>query len=471
MQRKSSPVRHDYSTLVQPAARGNHPLPKHLTWFSVGLGFSLVLAAFAIVLRNEPPPESPPIASEPTISAPDTAPLSETQVSATDGALPVIEPAPLPPQYATLELRIKSGDTLDALFRRNSLSVGDLMTIASLDTAKEPLRMLRPGDELIVTHDNGRIMSMTRNLGIERALEVMRDADGAFVASLVERPVEIRQRIRHGVIETSLFESAIASGISERVIMNVAGIFAWDIDFVYDIRVGDEYLVMYEEKWQDGAKVADGEIVAAEFINRGESFKAIRYVSAEGRTDYFDAEGRSVRKAFLRAPVDFNRISSQFNPNRLHPVLNRVRPHRGVDYAAPIGTEIKAAGDGKIVFRGQQRGYGNVVILEHGGNISTLYAHLNNFRRGQRTGQRVRQGQVIGYLGKTGMVTGAHLHYEYRVNGVHRNPRTVKLPKADPIDPSQREDFERVSTPLLAELERYRSTQLAESTDEPSVRL
>ncbi|MEL7023914.1 MAG: peptidoglycan DD-metalloendopeptidase family protein [Pseudomonadota bacterium] len=465
MQRKPSPVRHDYSSSAIEPGNAEPGLPKHLIWFAVGLGLPLLLVAFAVFLKDDAPRDPVPVAEAPTMSAPDTAPMSTRQAAVTETPLPVVaEPEP-EPVYPKITLTIDRGDTLDGLFRRNELSVGDLMTIVGLEQAKEPLRMLKPGDELTVTHDNGRVLALSRDLGIEQSLQIARDEEGTFSAELVDRPVEIRQAIRHGVIETSLFESAMAGGLSDRVVMNVAGIFAWDIDFVYDIRGGDEYYVIYEELWQDGEKVADGEIVAAEFINRGESFKALRYVSPEGRSDYFNPDGRSVRKAFLRAPVDFSRISSQFNPNRLHPVLKTVRPHRGVDYAAPVGTEIKAAGDGKITFRGQQRGYGNVVILEHGGNITTLYGHLKGFRRGQRVGQRVRQGQVIGYLGATGMVTGPHLHYEYRLNGVHRNPRTVALPQADPIDPSYREDFERVSAPILAELERYKNTQLA-STDQ-----
>ena len=411
-------------------------------------------------------PREMPVAQAPDTRALDAQPGEPSLPAA---ALPdILEPQP--PAYDELTLQIRSGDTLDQLFRRHELSIGDLMTIAGLDEAREPLRMLKPGDALTVQHDGGRIMQLQRDLGIEQRLMVERQPEGGFTAELLDRPVEIRQRIRHGVIESSLFESASAAGLSERVIMNVAGIFAWDIDFVYDIRVGDAYYVIHEELWQDGAKVADGEIVAAEFVNQGRAYQAIRFVAPDGTSDYFDADGRSVRKAFVRAPVDFTRISSQFNPNRRHPILNTIRAHRGVDYSASRGTPIMAAGDGKIIFRGQQNGYGNVVILQHGGNITTLYAHMSNFRRGQRVGTRVQQGQVIGYVGMTGLATAPHLHYEYRLNGVHRNPRTVELPQADPIDAQHRMAFEQVKTPILAELERYKSTVLA-SGDETVTRL
>ncbi|MEL6200022.1 MAG: M23 family metallopeptidase, partial [Pseudomonadota bacterium] len=307
----------------------------------------------------------------------------------------------------------------------------------------------------------GRIMSLARNLDLHNRLEVNRDDAGRFTATLEERAVEYRQVMRHGVIETSLFESAAAIGLSDKVIMNVAGIFAWDIDFVYDIRVGDEYYVIFEELWQDGEKIDDGEIVAAEFVNQGDAYQALRYISPDGSSDYFNPDGRSVRKAFVRAPVDFKRISSGFNPNRRHPILNTIRAHRGVDYSAPRGTPVMAAGDGKITFRGTKNGYGRVVILQHGGNISTLYAHLSNFRKGQRVGTRVEQGQVIGFVGMTGLATAPHLHYEYRLNGVHRNPRTVSLPQADPIRAEYREDFERMTGPVLAELERFKRMQVA----------
>ena len=344
-------------------------------------------------------------------------------------------------------MTVKPGDTLDALFRKHGLSLADLAAVAALPEAKRPLRLLKPGDVLELTHEAGRLRSLHRNLSIEQALHVERTDDAGYAASIVERPIEIRQSFVHGQIQSSLFESAAAAGLS--------------IDFVLDIRSGDEYYVMFEEVWQDGEKVGDGEIVAAEFVNRGSSYRALRYVSPEGDSDYFGPDGRSVRKAFVRAPVDFTRISSNFNPKRRHPILNKIRAHRGVDYAAPAGTPIKAAGDGKIIFRGKKSGYGNVVILQHGGNITTLYAHMSNFRRGQRIGTRVKQGQVIGFVGRTGLATANHLHYEYRLNGVHRNPRTVELPAADPIDPAFREDFLRTSAPILQRLERFKATRLA----------
>jgi len=308
-------------------------------------------------------------------------------------------------------------------------------------------------------------LSLSRELDLTTSLLVKRD-DGSFTATFVDRPIEHRRRLAFGRISSSLFESGAEAGLSDKVIMNLAGIFAWDVDFVLDIRRDDSYYVLFEQVWQDGEYVSDGEIVAAEFNNNGRTYQAVRYIDDDGRSDYFTPEGRSVRKAFIRAPVDFSRISSRFNPSRRHPILNTIRAHRGVDYAAPAGTPIKASGDGKVIFRGVKGGYGNTVILQHGGNITTLYAHMSRYAKEAKIGARVRQGQIIGYVGSSGLATAAHLHYEYRLNGVHRNPRTVELPQADPISADKMGDFLAKSTPVLDELLQFKRTEMAAvSTD------
>ncbi len=371
----------------------------------------------------------------------------------------VLSDAINPPPYQKLSLTIGRGDTLDKLFRKHDLDLGNLSEIAKLDEARKRFRKLKPGDQFEITHDQGELVSMYSDLSLTSALKIER-AESGFKAEIVERPIEKRKRLAYGTIETSLFESAVDAGLSDRVIMNIAGIFAWDVDFVLDIRTGDNYYVQYEEIWQDGEYVMDGEIVAAEFNNNGRTHQAIRFIDDEGRSDYYTPDGHSVRKAFIRAPVDFTRISSNFNPRRRHPILNTIRAHRGVDYAAPRGTPIKAAGDGKVIFRGVKGGYGNTIILQHGGNITTLYAHMSRFA-GARIGSRVRQGQTIGYVGSTGLATANHLHYEYRLNGTHRNPRTVELPQANPIDQRYRQQFLTTVEPILQELENFKNTQLA----------
>lgn len=425
----------------------------------VGLGLPLAGLAFLSTLTTTTPPAPPP--EEPVMTAADGSDYdTETAVELVYAETPlVLADAINPPPYQKLNLTIGRGDTLDKLFRKHHLDLGHLSQIAKLDEARKRFRKLKPGDQFEITHDQGELVSMYSNLSLTSALRIER-AESGFKAEIVDRPIEKRKRHAYGSIQTSLFESAAEAGLSDRVIMNIAGIFAWDVDFVLDIRSGDDYYVQYEEIWQDGEYVTDGEIVAAEFNNNGRTHRAIRFIDDEGRSDYYTPDGHSVRKAFLRAPVDFTRISSNFNPRRRHPILNTIRAHRGVDYAAPRGTPIKAAGDGKVIFRGVKGGYGNTVILQHGGNITTLYAHMSRFA-GAGIGTRVRQGQTIGYVGATGLATANHLHYEYRLNGAHRNPRTVELPQADPIDQRYRQQFLATVEPILQELEKFKNTQLA----------
>ncbi len=457
MNRPASPLLHDYkhSAARKPAKS------KAFQWFAVGLGIPLLGVALITALDRDAP--HPPEPETPVMMAADDAPLPVDQMDAADITSAVLEPEPaLPPEpvYEKVTLTVGRGDTMERLFRKNGLDIGQLMTIAQLEAARQQFRRIKPGDVFDVEHDEGQIVSVYSELGLTSALRIERDGEG-FTARVVERPIEIRKRHAYGVIETSLFESAAQAGLSDKTIMNVAGIFAWDVDFILDIRQGDNYYVQFEEIWQDGEYVTDGEIIAAEFNNNGRQIQAIRFKDKHDKTDYFTPSGDSVRKAFIRAPVDFTRISSNFNPKRRHPILNSIRAHRGVDYAAPRGTPIRAAGDGKVIFRGAKNGYGKTVILQHGGNITTLYAHMSNFAAKARLGSRVRQGQTIGYVGMTGLATANHLHYEYRLNGVHRNPRTVPLPDAEPIAEEYRERFMAEAEPILEELENFKKQQVA----------
>lgn len=518
MRRPTSPISHDYKPVAEKAAKKKHVLP----WFSAGLALPLVAiglvvfqsdgsqdviaetidsvdagATGSLALADTSAPasavrvgaeteiptdersDSNPVAESVNSSNPDSEPSqpianvasSEVEIEtvlADDDAMsnddapasPLYHPLELAPNHDRVEVTIKRGDTLDRLFRRNNLDLGHLAMMLDLPDAAPHLKKLMPGDELIIEHDAGKLVSLYRDLSVTSSLKIEKDDDG-FSTTIIDRPLEVRRKKASGEIESSLYLSAIDAGIRDKTIMNLAGIFAWDVDFVLDIRRGDSYRILYEELYQNGSYIGDGEIIAAEFNNNGRTIQAIRHVDKTGRADYFTPDGKSVRKAFLRAPVDF-RVSSSFNPNRRHPVLKTVRPHRGTDYAAPSGTPIKAAGDGKVIFRGTKSGYGNAVILQHGGNITTLYAHMSKFASKVRNGTRVRQGQTIGYVGKTGLVTGVHLHYEYRVNGVHRNSRTVALPQADPIAEEYRSDFLASVEPLLNELMHEDSAQVAQ---------
>jgi murein DD-endopeptidase MepM/ murein hydrolase activator NlpD len=453
LNRPVSPLLHDYKQSAPSRPRKS----KALQWFAAGLGIPLIAVALVSTLDKTTP--QIPKASAPVMMAavdePPVVPYIDQAAVIEEVTTLMAGPVPV---FDQLVLNVASGDTMEKLFRKNNLNLGHLMSIVELDEAKRRFRRIKPGDVFEVTHIDGEVMRLYSELDLTSALQISRQETG-FSAEIVERPIEIRKRMAHGVISTSLFESAAKAGLSDKVIMNIAGIFAWDVDFVLDIRRGDDYYVQFEEIWQDGEYVADGEIIAAEFNNDGRKIQAIRFVDDNEHSEYFTPEGDSVRKAFIRAPVDFTRISSSFNPNRKHPILNRIRAHRGVDYAAPRGTHIKASGDGKVIFRGAKSGYGKTVILQHGGNITTLYAHMSSYMLKVRVGTRVRQGQTIGFVGSTGLATANHLHYEYRLNGVHRNPRTVDLPDAEPIDEQYREKFMATAEPILKELEQFKSTQ------------
>jgi murein DD-endopeptidase MepM/ murein hydrolase activator NlpD len=255
-----------------------------------------------------------------------------------------------------------------------------------------------------------------------------------------------------GTIDASLYVAAQREGLTNNVIMQMVEIFGWDVDFALDIRAGDRFAVVYEELFKDGKKLKDGNILAASFTNQGRTTRIVRYEYPDGRGAYFTPEGVSIRKAFLRTPVNYARISSGFSLRRKHPVLHKFRAHRGVDYAAPRGTRIKATGDGKVEFIGYKGGYGRTIVLRHGSTYTTLYAHMSRYARGLRRGQRVSQGQTIGYIGSTGLSSGTHLHYEFRVRGVHRNPLRVKLPKASPIEKKYEQHFLATTQDIVARL-------------------
>jgi murein DD-endopeptidase MepM/ murein hydrolase activator NlpD len=387
--------------------------------------------------------------------------IPETATSAEPVAEPELsEPQPISPARR-VEHKIKSGDSLSSIFKKHSLSPNLLHRIVhSSDTAKQ-LTDIRPGETLLLEldqEDNLQRLQLVHNK--ISSLEITPDQD-SFSAIELSRDVETRSAHTSGTIESSLYVAAKDAGLSETLIMELANIFGWDIDFALEIRAGDRFTVIYQEDFLDGEKLRDGPILAAEFVNRGRSYRALRYVDETGRADYFTPEGRSMRKAFLRAPVDFRRISSRFAKERWHPVLGKKRPHRGVDYAAKTGTPIKAAGDGKIIHRGTKGGYGRTIIIQHGQRYTTLYAHLSRYNKKAKHGKRVKQGDTIGYVGKSGLATGPHLHYEFRVNGVHRNPLTVKLPAAEPIAKRYLDDFKLKTQPLLARLETISQTMVA----------
>lgn len=388
-------------------------------------------------------------------SAVSDLPLSTGQTGTSQAPPPPVDArpaAPAPPAESTVDLTVSRNDTLDRLFRRLNLNLGDLAFLRTLPGIRQHLDNLRTGEILHIRYRDTQLEGLERRLNENETLKVTRESQG-LAAAVLQDPLEGRTRTVRGVIDRSLFEAVTAAGAHDQTAVALADIFGWDIDFVLDIQPGDSFVVIYRELYQNGVYVKDGPVLAASFVNQGRRYQAVRYVDPTGAARYFTPDGRSMHKAFLRAPVEFTRISSRFNTARLHPILNLIRAHQGIDYAAPVGTPVRAAGDGRINFAGPKGGYGNVVEIQHSRNIVTVYGHLSRFAKGTHAGAHVTQGSVIAYVGMTGLATGPHLHYEYRVNGVFKNPQTVSLPDAEPIEAGWREDFLARTAPLLAALE------------------
>ncbi len=377
--------------------------------------------------------------------------------SASAPAMPLVHPgtgshAQQAGVVSTVEVIVGRNDTLDRIFRRMALDTGDLETIRNLPGIRQSIDFLKPGESIKVTHSAGEIKELTRKVSETATLKVVRNEAG-FAAQMIPIATEVRIRTATATIDSSLFQAAEAAQIADGTTLRLANIFAWDIDFVMDLREGDHFTAVYEEIYQNGQKLRDGEILAAEFVNDGRVLRAVRFVGENGQAGYYTPAGRPMRKAFLRTPVEFTRVSSAFNPHRLHPLLNLIRGHMGTDYAAPTGTPVHAAGDGRVSFAGRRGGYGNAVMLTHSNSVSTLYGHLSRFAPHLREGARVQQGEIIGYVGMTGLATGPHLHYEYLVNGQHKNPQTVQLPAAEVLQAESLKRFGAQSAPLLGMLE------------------
>lgn len=358
---------------------------------------------------------------------------------------------------------VQAGDSLSGIFRKLKLSFTDLYHITHAKPYGRDFAKIIPGKTLeIKTDKDGDLEQLTYPRNILETLVATRSKEG-FAVELISKDIDARISSAQGVINSSLYVDGKKAGLPDRLIMQLADIFAWDVDFALNIRPGDQFTVLYKTLYVNDKKVVTGDIIAAEFVNRGKTYTAVLFEDDDGKVNYYTPDGRSMRKAFLRTPVDFARISSRFNLRRKHPVLNKIRAHKGVDYAAKKGTPVKTTGNGVVTFRGHKGGYGRVVIIQHGQHYSTLYAHLSKYKRGLRKGDRVKQGDVIGFVGMSGLATGPHLHYEFRIDGVHRNPLTVKLPHQKPISKYLMAEFKRQTAPLLAQLEQTKKTLLAKN--------
>jgi len=352
-------------------------------------------------------------------------------------------------------VRVQPGETLSDIFRSHGLSLTDLQRVMdAAGSAKSALHSIHPGQEFdFLIGKDGSLRGF--RFDKDQADRAIVRLDGPQpTMTLQARVMDVREEVAHGVIRSNLYAAGAAAGLNAAMVGKLANLFKYDIDFVQDLRPGDSFTVIYDATYRDGVRRGEGDIVAAEFVNQGTRYTAYRFKKADGDYGWFSEDGRPIQKSFLRIPVDFTRISSPFSMDRLDPITGRRQEHSGVDYAAPMGTPIHAAGDGVIKFRGWERGYGNFVVIQHNKDISTAYGHMSRFAKGERVGEHVKQGEVIGYVGMTGWATGPHLHYEFRVDGVARNPQTVTLPKPQPLPAAQLAKFKAtVVKPELARLE------------------
>lgn len=350
-------------------------------------------------------------------------------------------------------VKVKNGDSLTALLLRAKLTERDVyeITQASKDHKEANLNRLRPGQSISVVVENGQLEKLRYEKNRLQSTLFTRSETGYNVEEIVRTPV-IQTHFAFATLEDSLFLAGQKANLPQKSIMELANIFGGVIDFILDPRKGDSFTVLFEEQYLDGEKIGTGSILSAQYINRGEIHTAVRYVDPNGRIGYYSPDGVSMRKAFLRSPVDFTRISSNFNLQRKHPIHNKIRAHRGIDYAAPTGTPVVSPGDGRVVRAGYSEANGNFLIIQHGQQYTTKYLHLS--KRLVKKGDKVSQGQLIGRVGTTGWATGPHLHYEFLVNGVHRNPRTIldKLPQAVAISAAEMPAFKKAIAPVLAQL-------------------
>lgn len=367
--------------------------------------------------------------------------------------------SPTPPEWQTVT--VASGNTLSVIFSEVGLGAQTLHAVINSSKDAKRFTRLKVGQVLeFKLADTGDLLALRSKVSDLETIQIDREDDSYTFSKNVIEP-EVRSRFARGNISSSLFLAAQEAGMTHGLTMEMANIFGYDVDFARDIRKDDNFEVMFEELHVGDKRVGTKNILAARFTNKGKTFTAVRYTDKNGYSSYYRADGTSLRKAFIRTPVEFARISSRFNPNRRHPVLNKIRAHNGVDYAASTGTPIKATGDGRIVHFGRKGGYGNTIIVQHGQKYKTLYAHMSRYASGLRAGSNVTQGQIIGYVGMTGLATGPHLHYEFQVNGRHVDPLGIELPVSDPVPKGERTAFMAISNKMMASLDRQNDNQLA----------
>jgi murein DD-endopeptidase MepM/ murein hydrolase activator NlpD len=362
----------------------------------------------------------------------------------------------LPKVKNTLFHEVKKGDSLSVIFEEKEIPLNTAYKIFNFDE-NNLLSSIKPGDKMEFNYVNEDIVNI--EIIKDKINSILIDlSDGVSIQKL-EKKIQNIKSFKKGIISSSFYQDALKVGMPDSIIMDFAYIFGWDIDFIFDVRKGDQFSVIFETDYSEGEQISSGDIIFAEFINKGERFIVQRFFDDIQGKQYFDENGNNVRKAFLRAPLDFAYISSHFNPNRMHPILHKIKAHNGVDYAAKRNTPVQASGDGIISFVGEKGGYGRTVEIKHGGNIKTLYAHLERFNSRAKVGSKVKQGEIIAYVGDSGWATGPHLHFEFWQGRKRTDPVKVKLPSAKPINKNQLESFENTLSLNLKELNEYNSKQ------------
>ncbi len=380
--------------------------------------------------------------------------------------MPVALPAPVTsssaPSMSTADswdtVTVRSGQTLGSIFQARGLPAATMQRLVDAAKADGNLARLNAGDELAFKiADNGQLLGFAFEKTAGKRVELLAKGE-SFKRKVIESPTERRLMLAGGTITSSLYAAGAKAGLGPAAINEMAKALQYDIDFAQDLRKGDRFQILHEEIWRDGERIGNGGVVAVSFVNQGKTYTALKF-EEDGKPQFFDQTGRPLRKSFMRTPIEYARLTSSFGLRR-HPILGRMKMHKGVDYGAGTGTPIMAAGDARVKFAGWQNGYGRVVILDHGQNITTLYAHMSRFGK-YRVGQRVAQGAVIGYVGASGLASGPHLHYEFRVSGQHRNPLTVTMPKPEPLRGTALARFRAQTAPALAQLRRVNGLQLA----------
>lgn len=454
-------VKVDYKPDLLPGDR-KVPIFKHfkvssMTLLSMGTAFFLSVQFMSVGSKITLPQKAPK-----THVHPVAIPQQITSLPLQPSPALTISEAPQAPSSNWLTLLIKPGDNLANLLSTVGLKNQQLQEILRIGHHAKYLEKIYPGQVIKLNISaSGELLNFIKNLDPFRTLHIQRQHDGQLGSFIQKAPKTTQVAYGSAVIQDSLYLAGKKAGLDDALLMELANIFGYDIDFALDIKPNDRFQVLFEEHYAQDKKVGSGHILAAQFVTNRKIYEAIRYEDEFGNVGYFTPTGHSLKKAFIRTPVQYTRISSHFNLKRKHPILHKIRAHRGVDYAAPRGTPVKASGNGIIEFIGTKGGYGKTIVLKHGQQYTTLYGHLSRFSPNLKKNSRVEQGQVIGFVGSTGLASGPHLHYEFRINGVHRDPLKVALPKALQIPQSQKVPFKLHAQSMLDLLGQHEEVTIA----------